>query len=113
MHHESLKVAAIFEREPVQWGLRGDPYFWQALKAHFQQVPLPYAPEALRQDVLEIFNKLTGAQMQAGQTYYLQAYASPQGGMSSGMISGDFWLETGIPELMHRLKKLNATMPVE
>ena len=27
-----MKVSEIFEDEPIQWGLRGDPYLWQEMR---------------------------------------------------------------------------------
>ena len=34
-------VGSLFEEEPKQWGLRGDPFMWRELKEIFSQVPLP------------------------------------------------------------------------
>src|SRR5690349_6239461 len=34
-------VGALFERQPVKFGLRGDPYLWRELRAQFADTPLP------------------------------------------------------------------------
>lgn len=106
----SLTVAAIFEVEPIQWGLRGDPLFWRELKAYFQYTALPYAPEALQQEICKVLHQLTGQSLESDQTYYVADWGSEHGGMSSGVICGEFWLCTAIPELQRRLRKLNAAV---
>ena len=96
-------VACIFDPEPIQWGLRGDPFLWQLLKKRYQTVELPYPPKTLREEILRIFADLTGELPEPGKHYYVEQFAKTHVGMSTGWISGDFWRTTAIPLLMERL----------
>lgn len=93
-------LSELFEERPRQWGLRGDPYFWNWLKEHFQDKTLPYDPEKLKKDVMNAYCQLTGYEMIAGERRYVEVFAA--GGMSSGYIDCGWWLEKGIPLLMKR-----------
>lgn len=103
-------VSAIFDSEPLQWGLRGDPFLWEYLKEQYQDVPLPYSPKALREDVLRTFFTLTGALPAPGEDYFVGQFAQTHVGMSTGWLSGDFWLNTAIPLLIQRLEQANAAV---
>lgn len=103
-------VSAIFDSEPLQWGLRGDPFLWEYLKEQYQNVPLPYSPKALRKDVLRTFFTLTGALPAPGEDYFVGQFAQTHVGMSTGWLSGDFWLNTAIPLLIQRLEQANAAV---
>lgn len=98
-------VALIFDPEPDQWGLRGDPFLWEYLKERYRGVNLPYSPQALREDVLHIFAELTGELPAPGEHYYVEQFAKTHVGMSTGWLSGDFWRDTAIPLLMERLEQ--------
>ena len=101
-------VSVIFTPEPGQWGLRGDPFLWRLLKERYQAAELPYPPEALREDILRIFADLTGELPAPGKHYYVERFAKTHVGMSTGWVSGDFWLDTAIPLLMERLARANC-----
>ena len=100
-------VACIFEPEPVQWGLRGDPFLWRLLEERYQAAELPYPPEALREEILRIFADLAGELPTPGKRYYVERFAKTHVGMSTGWLSGDFWLDTAIPLRMERLERAN------
>ena len=78
------------------------------LKERYQAAELPYPPEALREDILRIFADLTGELPAPGKHYYVERFAKTHVGMSTGWVSGDFWLDTAIPLLMERLEQANC-----
>ena len=100
-------VASIFNPEPVQWGLRGDPFLWQLLEERYQTVELPYPPKVLREENLRIFADLTGELPVPGKHYYIEQFAKTHVGMSTGWVSGEFWQATAIPLLTERLEQAN------
>ena len=100
-------VALIFEPEPDQWGLRGDPFLWQFLKERYQPVELPYPPETLREDILSVFHSLTGELPESDKDCYVEQFAKTHVGMSTGWLCGDFWSGTAIPLLIERLEQAN------
>ena len=99
-----MYVSAIFEDIPSSWGLRGDPYFWEDLKQHFENYKLPYSVRDFETEVSKFFYEISGEPLTKDCKVYIAKYA--HGGMSSGMVSGSFWLDHGIPLLVERLKKI-------
>jgi len=92
----------IFE-EPVQWGLRGDPFFWKELKVRFENANIQSKEEF--SDMLTcVFEEVTGKRLQKRETYFVPTYKFY--GMSAGMLSGDFWIEHGFPLLLERFGKI-------
>ncbi|WP_394266817.1 hypothetical protein [Anaerotignum sp.] len=105
----STFVSMIFAPEPDQWGLRGDPFFWRYLKAQYQTVPLPYSPKVFQKEVLHIFTELTGKPPAPDKHYFVEQFAERHVGMSTGYLSGDFWLQKAMPLLMKRLEQANQS----
>jgi hypothetical protein len=82
-----------------KWRLRGDPYLWQELKdrtaKHFNRATMDF-----NQFIWDSFEELVGHAPIRGENYNVERY--DEGGMSSGMVSSDFWLDTGFPLLKGR-----------
>lgn len=98
----SVFVSAIFEEEPKYWGLRGDPYLWEEMRKEFSTVPITISLEEFEKEFQETFEKLTGSPLASGCDIFLSKYA--HGGMSSGQICVEFWIEDALPLLVERLK---------
>lgn len=101
----SVFASVIFEEKPAQWGLRGDPYLWEEMRKEFLAVPVTIASEDFEKKFKEVFEKLTGVSISSDDHIFLSKYA--HGGMSSGKISGEFWLDIALPLLLERLKRFN------
>lgn len=101
-------VSEIFDEEPQRWGLRGDPFLWRYLKERYQTVALPYSVEELKQDILSVFEHFAGEPPAYGCIHRVPEFAKIRVGMSTGMISDDFWLDTAIPLLLERLKHFHG-----
>lgn len=43
-----MKVSEIFGDEPINGGLRGDPFLWQELKEAFKEIDMPDTPQELQ-----------------------------------------------------------------
>lgn len=99
-----MNLSIIFEEQPEQWGLRGDPYLWEAMKQSFSTVPATISQEDFVQSFETTFAKITGTPLTPGRHVLLPEYA--HGGMSGGKIIGDFWIETALPLLLERLKSI-------
>ena len=100
------RLKVIFEEKPKQWGLRGDPYLWDDLLENF----LIYPVSIDELEFIEVFNsafiKLTGGSIDKVDYIYVPNY--DHGGMSSGMISPEFWKEVALPMLLDRLRDLKS-----
>lgn len=95
---ETRFLSEMFDIQPPNWGLRGDPYLWQDMKLAFADIPFPYSSPKLVADIHRIFQEKTGTELSNTVRPYVEAYA--HGGASSGMVSGRFWLSTAIPLLI-------------
>jgi hypothetical protein len=95
------RLSKIFEDEPTQWGLRGDPHLWLEMGRSFDHCALPSSISALV-NLIEIrFLELTGSPLDGIEDLYLARFA--HGGMSSGMIARQgFWIQKAIPLLVQR-----------
>jgi len=94
-------VGKLFRPKPDQWGYRGDPYLWEDLRRVFNAVPVPANPVLLEQMLRGVIVALTGASWTSDQDHVsVDRYAA--GGMSSGMVSTEFWQSTTIPLLVSR-----------
>lgn len=96
-------VASLFDKEPMHWGLRGDPYLWREMSAHFEQTPLPDSADELISLIETTFEKLTGHSISEREMFFIERFS--HGGMSSGHISPDFWRETVIPLMRARFSE--------
>ncbi|MGG6296193.1 hypothetical protein ACQ4M4_17530 [Leptolyngbya sp. AN02str] len=94
-------VGDLFEKTPRQWGLRGDPHLWSAMRDRFANTPIPAIASDLETLIEQAFEELTGKPISTPDLFYDERFA--HGGMSSGCISPPFWRDTAIPMLKARL----------
>lgn len=100
-------VAQLFREEPLYWGLRGDPYLWREMAEHLADTPWPASEAALAQLLARLFQELAGLGLDHPTHVHLPRHA--HGGMSSGMISPQFWRERAIPLLLERYRATSAS----
>ena len=102
-----ISMGNVFVPEPKQWGLRGDPHLWEAMRRYFDDTPLPANVRTLEQLISQAFSDLTGQDITNAEDFHLEQFA--HGGMSSGYISPNFWQKQGMDTLIrnwetHRAK---------
>ncbi len=98
--------ASLFDPIPPQWGLRGDPYLWRALRDALRGEALPASSTALAARIGELYARLVGQPLSVPDMRHVPAFA--HGGMSSGCISPSFWNEQALPLLQARLATIGA-----
>ena len=106
----SKDLSLIFERKPRQWGLRGDPYLWEEMKERCAGESLDFDDYGVAGLVCEYFEEATGQPLTFDAKAYVERFA--HGGMSSGSVSGEFWITRGIPFLIENLHRVKAGYPV-
>jgi molybdenum cofactor cytidylyltransferase len=102
------KVSQLFDKPPMQWGLRGDPLLWEEMRIETEMLTLPNNSEELRVLLKEIFCKLTEQSVEHGKNILVSRYREKSKGMSNGIVSSDFWLEKGFPLIIQRYNKTNG-----
>ncbi len=99
-----MKIATIFEEEPIQWGLRGDPFLWRELKERFKEIDMPETPELLKGLIEKEYEAATGYPITHKEQFCIERFRSH--GMSSGGIAPEFWIKKAVPLLISRHAKL-------
>ena len=93
-------LSDLFIVRPETFGARGDPYFWEYLERYFSKVEFPYTEDWLINDIYRLFVDVSGKQLTKEATPYVKEFA--RGGMSSGVLCGEFWVMRAIPLLVER-----------
>ena len=102
--HKFEIANCLFAEKPIQMGLRGDHYFWYYLESAFISTPLLIDHDSIEEIVKDEFRNVSGCKLTMEARPYVEQFA--HGGMSSGHLSGQYWLETGIPLLQKRLAEM-------
>ena len=105
-----MKLSSIFEEKPKQWGFRGDPYFWDHLKERAENMEI-ISPEELEAWIKEEYRSLSGKPLTDEYMDFAVIEQFKHGGMSSGGVDNQWWMEKGIPLLKSRLTELRL-LPV-
>jgi len=103
------RLRQLFEEEPLHWGLRGDPYLWEALGQRLENESWPETEADLLGRLQALFGEITGGDADGTEPFYVDHLA--HGGMSSGHISPEFWRDMGFPHLLSRYADLNQMPP--
>jgi hypothetical protein len=101
----------LFERKPWQWGLRGDPHVWNAMRERLRDRPIPGSGFDVRRTLEQTFTEVTGVKLSSTTDRDDQvslAQFRTGSGMSDGQVSLHFWAFTGIPILMDRAAAATA-----
>lgn len=101
-----IPLSTLFTAEPLQWGLRGDPYLWREMRAHFENVAFPESEAQLLWLLEQAFAALTGTALTTAAPVLVERYQG--GGMSSGYVSPTFWAEQALPLLRERFHSIRA-----
>ena len=103
---KAMTLLTVFHTEPSQWGLRGDPYLWREMKDLLGPHPYPETEEDFLTLLEHTYEQITGSSLENQSSKYavfIERY--DHGGMSSGRVSPQFWIETGIPLLLARYRE--------
>jgi molybdenum cofactor cytidylyltransferase len=100
-----MKLSVIFEEKPERWGFRGDPYFWDYLKNLAENMDMISADE-LEKWIKEEYLSLSGKPLTDKYMDFAVIEQFAHGGMSSGGVDNEWWVNEGIPLLKSRLASL-------
>ncbi|MEH0937633.1 macro domain-containing protein [Micromonospora psammae] len=114
-------VGSLFEREPIQYSLRGDPYLWRELRARFADTPLPGDWFTLRTLITDTIAQVVGEPLANREsTPWHDSTAAihlpefdPGHGMSAGAVHLPWWAHTGVPILLDRYAALRGSEAVQ
>jgi len=104
---DSDSVASLFDEEPSQWGLRGDPNLWREMRTYLEKTPLPASADELIVLIETIFEALTGHAISERNFFLIERFS--EGGLSRGMISPEFWRDNVLPMMRVRYFEMKST----
>lgn len=96
------RVSDLFEREPYQWGMRGDPYVWREMRARLEDVELPDRWWTLRSLLAATFRDVVGADLDTSHEDAVHRPEFDHGGMSGGTVDLVTWRTRLLPILIDR-----------
>jgi hypothetical protein len=94
-----------FEEQPLQWGLRGDPYLWRELCDALASHPEPSSRSEFEVLLTREWTRLTGVDVATTTDEAVRIERYPTSGMSGGFVSPPTWRERLIPMLVERLDR--------
>jgi hypothetical protein len=94
------KVLELFQEEPSRWGLRGDPFLWREMKGIIDRYEYPKTEREFTALLGQIYQQLTGVSLTSHDPAFVERYS--HGGISSGYVSPQFWMEQAMPILLAR-----------
>ncbi|MBO4703077.1 MAG: hypothetical protein J5625_10515 [Lachnospiraceae bacterium] len=97
-----MNYSILFENKPNKgWGSRGNPFFWDYLEKLASEIDYTIDADELEKWIKAVHLKLTGTELTADSDVFVEEF--DYGGMSSGRITGEWWLTVGIPYLKEQL----------
>ena len=97
-------MAVLFDPEPEQWGLRGDPYAWRALRKHLAKVAFPDNPNEAKVVLRAGFDEVVGVALYARDCPdKVERPNWDHGDMSGGFVDLQGWRTKLMPLLEERV----------
>ena len=93
-------ISDLFYPQPEQWGLRGDLFLWMEMYQALCHVPIPEDDQSVENIIFGLFAALTGSPLTSARNIGVKRFA--RGGLSSGMLSSEFWANKFIPLIQQR-----------
>jgi hypothetical protein len=99
-------LSDLFDPEPLEWGLRGDPWVWRALRDYLAGTYLPPSAGEVASMLYAAFDRIVAVNLaeDADPSVYRPEFA--HGGQSSGYVSIDVWRDRLMPLLVERAEGL-------
>ena len=85
-----------------QWGTRGDPHAWRALRELVAATPTPTSPESARRAFVDGLRQVADVDVDTTDEKYAYRRHLDHGGMSGGNVNVEWWRTKGIPLLVDR-----------
>jgi hypothetical protein len=85
-----------------QWGLRGDPHAWRALRELVAATPTPSSEALVRQAFVDGLREVADVDIDHTDEQQVYRRHLDHGGMSGGGVNVEWWRTKGIPLLVER-----------
>lgn len=95
-----------------QWGLRGDPHAWWAMRDAIGATPTPPSADAVRTAYVAAFQAASLVDLEHEQEQKAYRKHLDHGGMSGGWVDVGWWRTKGIPLLVERALDRRPSEPL-
>lgn len=94
-----------------QWGLRGDPHVWGAVRELVATTPTPGDPGRIRKAYVDAFRRVVDVDVDQSEESKVYRADLDHGGMWGGWVDLEWWRTKGIPLLVTRAADRRPTSP--
>jgi hypothetical protein len=94
-----------------QWGLRGDPHAWHALRELLAAVPTPPSDDGVRLLFVDGLRQVADVDIDQADGQPVYRKHLDHGGMSGGSVNVEWWRTKGIPLLVDRATSRRVALP--
>ena len=101
-----MLIEQLFSTAPKTWGLRGDPALWYALRDQLGDQAIPDTIETFIQLLHQAYEINTGQAFNNPDLVRVEKFKRQESGISNGIVSPQFWTETGFPHLVERYNSI-------
>lgn len=99
------RVSDLFDPEPLQWGLRGDPWVWRAMSIHLNGTYLPPSIREVESLLFAAFDRVVGVHLASEpQPWVYRDEFARDDGLSAGNVHLNTWRITLMPLLLDRAR---------
>ena len=88
-----------------QWGLRGDPHVWRALRDRLTDTPTPEGADVVRAAYVAAFDDIVAVDLDGEPEPRVYREDLDHGGMSGGSVDLEWWRTKGLPLLVERARR--------
>lgn len=107
----TMTMGELFDPAPAQWGLRGDPYAWAAVREHLALTPVPAHDHEVQDLLFQAFLMEVGVDLRTAGDDHVYREEFAHGGMSGGHIHLPTWRERLVPLLVDRAQTRRGQGP--
>jgi hypothetical protein len=98
-------VSDLFDPEPEQWGLRGDPWVWRTMSEHLAGTYLPPSAGEAERLLYATFERVVGVDLDTETAPWVFREEFARGdGLSSGNVHLESWRTVLLPALIDRAR---------
>jgi hypothetical protein len=101
-----INISRLFDKEPgTGWASRGNPHLWDEMRLKSKNMQLLENEDEMKKYFYKLFKQITGIEIFDKKYVKINKYLLDSG-MSNGIVTCSWWIETGIPLLLDRYKNI-------